>query len=594
MTTLIPKYYQGSTNAVNRPINQKFAEIISVKDFGAKGDGVTDDTAAIQAAIDAGGTIYIPIGTYLISGPISLGEDTAGNKRIYGAGPRDTIIKATTSTATLKNTVSHYWLELTQFAFDGNNIALEGIKLGTTVTSAYNKINNVIISSCVTAGLTLNFQQYGIFEKLQIGFNLTGYGILTNNINSTIIQDSSIIMNRVGLYLGSQTSGAYNSANIWLNTLIFHGAGAPVASQYLILDNIYNIWINNCTFENEQTFNSGLVTLSANNSAYVPSGNVFFYGCEWLGLTSYAQDLIQIVDVIRVFFTKCWAIHPNSGNYILNVISGASDIELTDCFKANGYTDYATAYWTEGYVNGTVYENRSLDSTLVQDFTNHRIGINQTPAYDFDVKQLANATGIIARITGGLRSTDANAANFLWTTSGSTSNPNRGVQFDLNAVDFSIIGNSGNGSTIAPVTDMNMFVGMTLQPKTDNIYALGQSSKRWTTVYATTGTINTSDANQKTIVGSISDKEKAVALKIKSNIKAFKFNDSIEKKGADKARIHFGVIAQEIKEAFESEGLDADTYGMFCVDTIEDEKGKKVTQFGIRYEELLCFVISAI
>jgi hypothetical protein len=79
MTTLIPKFdlKDGGatpTGAVNRPINKKLSEFVSVKDFGAIGNGATDDTAAIQAAINTltvgttGGTIYFPDGTYLVSG----------------------------------------------------------------------------------------------------------------------------------------------------------------------------------------------------------------------------------------------------------------------------------------------------------------------------------------------------------------------------------------------------------------------------------------------------------------------------------------------------------------------------------------------
>ena len=56
MTTLIPKYDEGATGAVNRPINQKLAEIISVLDFGADPTGVADSTTAIQAAITAATT----------------------------------------------------------------------------------------------------------------------------------------------------------------------------------------------------------------------------------------------------------------------------------------------------------------------------------------------------------------------------------------------------------------------------------------------------------------------------------------------------------------------------------------------------------
>lgn len=71
-------------NAVGRTVHQKFQEMISVKDFGATGDGVTDDTAAIQfavtAAAAAGKALYFPGGTYIVSSVITLVSNTS----LYG------------------------------------------------------------------------------------------------------------------------------------------------------------------------------------------------------------------------------------------------------------------------------------------------------------------------------------------------------------------------------------------------------------------------------------------------------------------------------------------------------------------------------
>ncbi|WP_460427392.1 glycosyl hydrolase family 28-related protein, partial [Azotobacter armeniacus] len=73
----------------------------NIKDFGAMGDGATDDTAAIQAAIDAahasgGGTVYLPAGEYRISGggePSDGGLTIKSNVYLAGAGMGETVIK---------------------------------------------------------------------------------------------------------------------------------------------------------------------------------------------------------------------------------------------------------------------------------------------------------------------------------------------------------------------------------------------------------------------------------------------------------------------------------------------------------------------
>jgi hypothetical protein len=71
-------YVHPETGADARTVAEKLNEVLSVKDFGAVGDGSTDDTAAIQAAIDAGGgysTIFFPPGTYLITSTINITVD---------------------------------------------------------------------------------------------------------------------------------------------------------------------------------------------------------------------------------------------------------------------------------------------------------------------------------------------------------------------------------------------------------------------------------------------------------------------------------------------------------------------------------------
>jgi hypothetical protein len=68
-------YNQGGTGAVNRTVQSRLRDYVSVKDFGAVGDGVTDDTVAIQAAVDTGREVFIPHGTYRVTGSIVFPGD---------------------------------------------------------------------------------------------------------------------------------------------------------------------------------------------------------------------------------------------------------------------------------------------------------------------------------------------------------------------------------------------------------------------------------------------------------------------------------------------------------------------------------------
>lgn len=111
----------------------------------------------------------------------------------------------------------------------------------------------------------------------------------------------------------------------------------------------------------------------------------------------------------------------------------------------------------------------------------------------------------------------------------------------------------------------------TLRPWNDNAFTLGRSAYRWSVVYAGTGTINTSDAREKTELRPLSDAELRAARRIANGIGAFQWIDAIERKG-DGARLHIGVIAQDVIAALEAEGLDPFRYAFVCHDAWEEER----------------------
>ena len=80
------------------------------------------------------------------------------------------------------------------------------------------------------------------------------------------------------------------------------------------------------------------------------------------------------------------------------------------------------------------------------------------------------------------------------------------------------------------------------------------------------GTIQTSDRNEKQDIEVLSDAETRVAQACKGLLRKFRWQDAVAEKGDD-ARIHFGIIAQDLQDAFAAEGLDAGRYAMFISST---------------------------
>jgi hypothetical protein len=220
------------------------------------------------------------------------------------------------------------------------------------------------------------------------------------------------------------------------------------------------------------------------------------------------------------------------------------------------------------------------------------------------------------------------------------------VSFNRNTSDGSIAEFRKDGSTVGSIGNKGteLFIGtpsgsggyIRLQsagivPATstgtnsDGTMQLGTASGRFSNIYATNGTIQTSDQNEKQDIEELNEAEQRVAVVAKGLLRKYRWKDKVAEKG-DNARTHFGIIAQDLQDAFTAESLDAGDYAMFCSDTwwekeisvdaveADEENGIEAkdaytyidtkdeategytekTRLGVRYNQLLAFIISAI
>lgn len=159
------------------------------------------------------------------------------------------------------------------------------------------------------------------------------------------------------------------------------------------------------------------------------------------------------------------------------------------------------------------------------------------------------ATGNGASPTASAMEIGTNGAGSRWLYNVPTGGEH---DFSINGSNVFIAGSSGVG------------------PGADDTETCGYSFWRWSTVYAATGTINTSDARDKTPVRSLEDAELKAAVALSKEIGAYKWLEAVKLKG-DAARWHIGMTVQRAIEIMEQHGLNPFAYGFICYDEWNDE-----------------------
>ena len=273
---------------------------------------------------------------------------------------------------------------------------------------------------------------------------------------------------------------------------------------------------------------------------------------------------------------------------LINFYDGTTSVSRIQSVRASNTSDAHLAFYTAPSSGGIEERARlTSDGNLLVGKTSSSyttVGAEVKP----NGRLFATASGDTPLLLNRL-SADGTIANFRkdGTTVGSIGTAS-GVPYfagpNANTGGFRI-DSSGSNGVIIPTTT----TGANRDAATD----LGYSSVRWKDIYRSGSTYQTSDRNMKQDIRDLTDAERNVAVACKGLLKAFRFIDAVEKDGDD-ANIHFGVIAQELAEAFEAEGLDANDYQVYKSATTTDEDGNEQTRLNVCYENLLAFIISAI
>ena len=109
-------FLQSGTGAASRTIESKLRDTVSVKDFGAVGDGVADDTTAFASALATGKSVFIPDGTYLITSSLTV---STGGQAIFGEGwQKSKVRRGNDSTFIIFNVTAPWGVEFLNFKIE--------------------------------------------------------------------------------------------------------------------------------------------------------------------------------------------------------------------------------------------------------------------------------------------------------------------------------------------------------------------------------------------------------------------------------------------------------------------------------------------
>ncbi|UXZ62591.1 tail fiber domain-containing protein [Burkholderia multivorans] len=571
---------------------------IDVRDFGAVGDGVKNDTAAIQAAIDFAQSqcrtdywstyvpsVRIPAGTYLVRGltisyPIHLhGDGQNATTLNLMSGSNASVIAITDMGGGLAGADNHNIMPII------SDMSLNCNSSGQTPGGYFRGIS--LTDSTIPVGT--NYHGGAELRNLNIRA-ATEYGVFIGaNRNNGRMNNVKV------LYSGSDA--VYNSAYDWRivdcdfgnsqnsNGYVQHAGGATeMVNCNIFVNKLSGLFLDvnvnasclfaNCYFDTNQRH--GTVGIGS----YGDVVSHAFVGCVWRDNSQEADntyDQINLSNMTQVTIegaTFVTNIPSRQPRYLINTVN-VTRVVFNATYEQNDTPNvpYRTGV-TNNYLNLAIGGNENCSLATMGGSTVGVVGRNGARFDYYDPASLAGERRWRTQALGSVYS--------LYASDDAGNLPAGSLAFQV----------TRTGST------PNALQTISVQPHTDNTFPCGTAAYRWAVVYAATGVINTSDENQKEQIDVIPDAWLDAWADV--DYFAFKFKDATAEKGADNARWHVGFVAQRVRDAFAKHGIDAAKIGLLCWDSwpaqpaVLDDEGNVVKPaidageaWGIRYEEAL-------
>ncbi len=418
-------------------LDQLRMSVISVKDYGATGDGSTDDTAAIQAAIDAaevtGGLLVVPPGTYRVDGLIVNSSFVV----ITGLGGAEACVLKATDGATssiLKfvgtQGAGHLQFnELNNIFLSGNGRDIRGLDLQFV---SHFRARNVRLNTCLDEAIYIeevwdsifydfvvlsngaagNFALHIFNGAVDNSNNLRFYNLeMQSNTGGDIQIDTSGAggnNNNIGFYaahledgdgsgtLAVETSGTANISHIYFENCFIEGYDGGVAFDLQKGD----CEINNCLLINNSSGGTGVLINGANWVSITETR--FFNWTTDISYNNTARDKVNIGP----------GNHDTSGGQNLTIIDyNNNTVEMNgldnDIFEFS-VADDAVQLWApkfqEGFVEVTIANNMAFGGIARYECDEDNTESNIDSVYagaDFEVTTgaLAGTTGTDVKVT---------------------------------------------------------------------------------------------------------------------------------------------------------------------------------------------------